>query len=133
LIDENGAAADSLVKKIPLELTRDVRMDVAPSSVAKPNPPNYADAAFAVDAVGHLVGSTTVTGHTVWFARFKSDGSVVNAADIPLSATIYIWPPASAGNPTARNTAEVRAITLFGGSGAMRYWKYNGTTFVASQ
>jgi len=25
---------------------------------------------------------------------------------------------------------EVRAITIVGGSGAVRYWRYNGTQFV---
>ena len=133
IIDQTPNAAGTLVKKIPLELARDVRMDVAPSSITKPNPPNYADAAFATDATGHLVGASTVTGHNVWAARFKSDGTVVNASDVPLSATIYVWPPVSSGSGTARNTGEVRAITMFGGSGAIRYWKYSGSAWAASQ
>lgn len=133
IIDENGAAADFQVKKIPLEAVRDVRFDVIPASVTKPNPPNYTDIAFATDSVGHLVGSTNVTGHSVWVARFRSDGSVVNNSNVPISVNIYVWPPVSYGSNTARNTKEVRAITMFGGSGAIRYWKYSGTAFVASQ
>jgi len=61
IIDENGAAADTQIKKIPLEMTKDVRMDVLPATMTKPNPPNYTDAAAATDSRGHLVGSTTVT------------------------------------------------------------------------
>ena len=133
LIDENGSAADTQIKKIPLELTRDVRMDIIPAAITKPNPPNYTDAAAAADTRGHLVGSTPITGHSVWMARFRSDGSVVNTTDVPISANIYSWPPITPGSTTARNTGEVRAITIFGGSGAIRYWKHNGTTFVANQ
>lgn len=112
VIDENGAQPDILVKTIPLEPMNEIRMD-APSGVTRPNPPDYPN-------VGFVAG--------VWSARFRSDGSVVNAANNPVSATLYSWPPAS-GSMTPRNMNEVRAITLFGGSGAVRYWKYNGSTF----
>jgi type II secretory pathway pseudopilin PulG len=130
IIDQNGGTTGTLVKKIPLELPRDVRIDTIPATVTKPNPPNYNDAAFATDAVGHLDGATTITAHNIWAARFKSDGSVVTAADVPMSANVYIFPPVSSGSTTARNKAEIRAITLFGGSGALRYWKHDGTNFV---
>lgn len=130
VIDENGAAPDSLIKSIPLEQPKDIRMDVIPATVTKPNPPNYTNISYAADATGHLVGGTTITGHSVFAARFRSDGSVVNAADVPINRNIYIWPPITTGSTTARNKIEVRAITMFGGSGAIRYWKHNGTTFV---
>ena len=132
LIDQTTASGTQ-IKKIPLEMTRDIRVDVIPATVTKPNPPNYNDAAYAVDAVGHLVGSTTITGHTIWAARFKSDGSVVTAVDVPMSANIYVWPPISPSSGTARNKTEIRLITLFGGSGAIRYWKHDGTNFVPNQ
>ncbi len=133
LIDQNGTPSGTLMKKIPLEMTKDLRIDTIPATITKPNPPNYTDVAFATDTVGHLVGVTTVTGHNIWAARFKSDGSVVTAADIPMSANIYVWPPVSPGSATARNKTEIRAITMFGGSGAIRYWKHDGTNFVPSQ
>lgn len=133
IIDENNALADTLIKKIPLEKTKDVRIDVLPTGVSKPNPPNYTDITFATDTVGHLVGSTTVTNHLVWAARFRSDGSVVNGTNVPVNANIYVWPPVTPGSTTPRNKGEVRAITMFGGSGAIRFWKHNGTTFVANQ
>lgn len=132
IIDENGTAADTQIKKIPLEPTKDVRVDTIPAGVSKPNPPNYNDIAFTTDGIGHLAGATSVIGHSVWAARFKSDGSVVNAANVPISVNIYIWPPVTAGSSTPRNKGEVRAITIFGGSGAVRYWKHTGTTFAAN-
>lgn len=133
LIDQSTSASGVLIKKVPLEMTKDVRVDTIPATVTKPSPPNYNDAVFATDAVGHLVGASTVTGHNVWAARFKSDGSVVTSADIPMSANIYVWPPISAGSTTARSKPEIRLITMFGGSGAVRFWKHDGTNFVASQ
>ncbi len=132
LIDE-GPNPDQLIKSIPLERTVDVRMDVIPATITKPNPPNYNDAVVAVDAQGHVDGGTPVTGHSVWKARFTSDGSVLNAAENPINANIYVWPPISPGSTTPRNKTEVRAITIFGGTGAIRYWKHNGTSFLPNQ
>ena len=132
LIDQNGSAAGSLIKKVPLEATKDIRIDTIPTGVSKPNPPNYTDISFATDTVGHLVASTTVTGHNIWAARFQRDGSVVNAGGTPISVNIYIYPPVAPSSTTPRNKNEVRAITMFGGSGAIRYWRYETTAFVAN-
>jgi hypothetical protein len=130
IIDEDNALPDRLIKKIPLEGVADIRYDAIPTGVSKPNPPNYTDIAFTTDPLGHLDGTTTVIGHSIWAAKFKSDGSVVNNANVPISVNIYMWPPVSPGSLTPRAKKEVRAITLFGGSGAVRYWKHNGSTFV---
>ncbi len=133
LIDENGvgAADDTQIKSIPLEPVNEVRMDVIPAGVVRPNPPNYNNAAFAADAIGHRVGAATVVGNMVWAARFQSDGSVRNAAGLlPVSSTLYVWPPVTPGSTTPRQKTEIRAITMFGGSGAVRYWKHDGTTFL---
>ncbi|HMQ03957.1 MAG TPA: type II secretion system protein [Pyrinomonadaceae bacterium] len=116
IIDENNGGTAIVIKSIPLEPLNEVRMDV-PSGITPPNPPNYAN-------IGYLAN--------VWSARFRSDGTVVNAANTPISATLYSWPPA-AGGSTPRRMQEVRAITIFGGSGAVRYWKYNGSSFVPYQ
>ncbi len=133
IIDENNAGADTLIKSIPLEDRGEIRYDRKPVGVPRPNPPNYPDTGFASDTVGHVAGGTTVSGNSVWVARFRSDGSVVNRNDLPLSASIYSWPPITPGSTTPRSKPEVRAITLFGGSGAIRYWKYDGTKWVAKQ
>jgi prepilin-type N-terminal cleavage/methylation domain-containing protein len=133
IIDENGAAADTRIKTVPLERTQEIRVDTIPTGVTKPNPPNYADAVFTVDALGHQFNGATVTGNTVWACRFQSDGSVVNTANVPINANIFVWPPVFSGSTTPRNIKEVRAITMFGGSGAVRYWKHDGTAFVPYQ
>lgn len=136
LIIDDGVTPGVRVKTIPLERTQEIRVDVVPNTVTKPNPPNYTDITFATDSVGHTFNGTSVTGHSVWACRFRSDGSVVNMAATnppPVNATMYVWPPVSAGSTTARNKKEVRAITLFGGSGAIRYWKHDGSTFNAYQ
>lgn len=133
LIEEIPSATAVRMKKVPLEAAKDIRVDVIPAGVTKPNPPNYSDIAFTTDTVGHLDGSTTVTGHNIWAARFRRDGSVVNAANVPISTNIYVWPPITPGSTTPRNKNEIRAITMFGGSGAVRYWKYETTAFVPNQ
>lgn len=136
IIDENGAGPDTRIKTIPLESAQEVRVDTIPGGVTQPTqptPPNYADAVYAVDTLGHQFNGSTVTGNTVWACRFQSDGSVVNAANVPISANVYVWPPVTAGSTTPKTIKEVRAITMFGGSGAVRYWKHNGTALVPAQ
>lgn len=134
IIDEQTLGSGlpaTLVKSVPLDPVQDVRVDVRPSGVAIPNPPNYSDAVFGSDSLGHKDGAASVSGHTVWAARFQSNGSVSGPTNVPISANIYLFPPVTSGSTTPRNKNEVRAITIFGGSGAVRYWKYNGTTLVA--
>jgi prepilin-type N-terminal cleavage/methylation domain-containing protein len=120
IIDENGAAADVTLKTIPLEPIRLVRMDIPPDGVNLPNPPNYPPVLIA--------GVTS--------ARFRSDGSIVNNADIPISGTLFSWPPKEPFDNTdlePRRLEEVRAITLDGAGGAIRFWRHTGTAFVAAQ
>lgn len=131
IIDEGvGAAPDTEIKSIPLEPVAQVRMDAIPTGVVKPNPPDYADAVFAPDSIGHRSGGIDIIGNRVWAARFQSDGSVFAANNVPINANLYFWSPRTPGNAAARDNKEVRAVTIFGGSGAVRYWKHNGTTFL---
>jgi prepilin-type N-terminal cleavage/methylation domain-containing protein len=130
IIDENNADPDTLLKSIPLDSINEVRIDAQPTGVTAPAPPDYDDAVFADDTIGHWRDGVETSGNLVWTARFRSDGSVVNAANTPISATIYSWPPKTPGDAEARAVEEVRAITMFGGTGAVRYWKHNGTAFI---
>lgn len=132
VIDENapGAADDNEIKALPLEAVNEVRMDQIPAGVSKPASTNYNDAVFAVDTIGHKRGTTIISGHNVWAARFQRDGSVVNSGGNLISANLYVWAPLTAGNINPRNKKEVRAITMFGGTGAVRYWKYDGAAFL---
>jgi prepilin-type N-terminal cleavage/methylation domain-containing protein len=132
IIDEKGAGAadDTAIKEIPMVSADDIRVDQAPSGVYKPSPPNYNDAVFATDVTGHKSGGASVINHKVWAARFQSSGTVVSSEGTPISATLFIWSPLSPENSQARTKEEVRAVTIFGGSGAVRYWKYDGTNFL---
>lgn len=131
IIDEGnaGAADDTRIKAIPLIPENEIRVDTAPVGVIKPIPPDYNNAVFGNDTIGHRIGGRRVSGNNVWAARFKSNGSVVDAAGNPVSATLFIWSPSDAANGVARSLTEVRAVTVFSGSGAVRYWKYNGEDF----
>jgi hypothetical protein len=104
-------------------------MDKKPNGISKPNPPNYNDATFATDTIGHKRGRSTISGHNVWAVRFQRDGTVVDKNGALVSANMYVWPPKPATDDP-RNGTEVRAITIYGGTGAVRYWKWNGSTFV---
>lgn len=130
IIDENTSSeADVLVKTVPIDDASVLRMDVSPASIGRPNPPNYPAAVFADDEIGHMNGSTNVIGNRVWAAHFKSDGTVVNENDVPLSVSLFVFPASSASSDVPTDNKQVRAITIYGGSGAVRYWKYNGTTY----
>lgn len=122
IIDETGAVGGTVLKSIPLEPENIVRMDEMPNGFAVPTPPNFP--------------AVTVDG--IVSARFRSDGSVRNAADLPISGTVILWPPINepeydSGNLTPRRSEEVRAITMDGSSGAMRFWKYDGSSWLAAQ
>lgn len=136
IIDENSNTTttdDKEVRAMPLEKVVDVVVDKTPSGITVPNPPNYTAATYATDTIGHLEGSTTVTGHRVWSIRFKSDGTVINNSNAVTSSTLFIYPPLSASTlDTPKNTKLVRAITIFGGSVGVKLWKYNGSAWVAS-
>lgn len=133
IIDGNGPgfADDSEIKSVPIEPASELRMDQNPTGVTRPNPPNYNNAVWVNDTIGHLRNGTPVSGSSVWQIAFLRDGTAVNPNNnLPVSATLFLWSPLTAGNPAARNIREVRAITLFGGSGAVRYWRHDGMTFL---
>lgn len=133
IIDENNSTdPDVLVKTVALDDLSTLRMDVEPASVGRPTPPNYPSAVFDVDAIGHMNKGTNIIGNRVWAAHFKSDGTVDNAGDAPISVTLYVFPPTSSTSDVPSDPKQVRVITIYGGSGAVRYWKYNGTTFLAN-
>lgn len=125
-----GNADDIQIKTLALEKQSDVRVDQIPTGATKPNPPNYTDAAFVTDSTGHLVRTTTVNGHQVLQMKFLSDGSVVNMTNNPVSLNLYLWTPLTPGNAAPKNIKEVRAVTIFSGSGAVKYWRHNGTNFI---
>jgi len=69
----------------------------------------------------------------VWTVFFHSDGRITNTqspTSSPVSGTLFFWTPKPGDASRPENNAEVRAVTFFGPTSAIRYWKYNGGTFV---
>lgn len=134
IIDDKGTPTnfndDTLVRREPLEpLTRVNMYKTAdfvsqPSNVTPipPSPSNYAAATFALNT----------QSQRVWAVRFLLDGRVVDASSspAPVSATLMLWEPSQADAANAKTPKAVRAITIYGGTGVVRYWKYNGTAFI---
>jgi hypothetical protein len=55
-------------------------------------------------------------------AMFTPDGSFVNSNGDVLNGTIFIGVP--------NETITLRAISIFGATGAMRLWKWDGRAWV---
>lgn len=79
-----------------------------------PAPYNYAAANFV---------------NKVWAIRFRADGSVVDSDGNPFSATLFFVP----SNLDESSVGLIRAVTLYGPTGAARLWKLDKETkkFVA--
>ncbi len=140
IIDENTVASgntdDVVVRRESLDNPINVRVVTRPS--------NLLDDALLPN-VALSTGTTTYPAaqyatsthplsinHSVWTARFFSNGSVNNVAGTQLSATLFVWQPGTGANSV--NAAPVqltRAITIFGNTGTVKLWYYNGTGFVA--
>ncbi len=135
LIDENGTGTtddaeirfDLLLKGYEVKVTNTVPAGVSTTGL----PAGYTGSATTTDGLGHKnLSNSIVNGHSVLSLRFQSNGTIVNNSGTVISTTVYIWPPNAAGT-SPRENKLVRAVTFFGTSGAVRYWKYNGTQFVA--
>lgn len=136
VIDENTPAIagdDVVVRSLTLASVTDVRLNVQPANVmALPAiPSNFPAAVFATSSHPSSAGNNVCT------IRFNRNGTVVNAGTNALGAnsvitstTLVIWPPQAADPTRARTTGSVRAITIFGSTGNIRFWQYNGTSFV---
>lgn len=118
--DPSTATDDVEVSRAYLNSVGDVKVDAQPTGVGAPNPPNYAAAVYAG------AGNTRA-----WTLRYKLDGTVEKTGGNVTSATLYIYPPDPNNSNAAVDKKRVRAITIFGGTGAIRLWKYDGTKFVS--
>ncbi|HWP43322.1 MAG TPA: type II secretion system protein [Blastocatellia bacterium] len=117
LMDEGAMPGGDEVEIIRGRVSQHINMDrpaIGGTPIAvPPSPYNYNPAVF---------------DNGVWSARFRADGSVVDAAGNSLSATLYFSPIGL----TEDNAGLIRAVTLFGPSGSVRFWKYDisADTFV---
>lgn len=89
-------------------------------------PPVIAGAPVGAPPAPYSYGAAVFAGD-VWAARFRSDGSVVDGAGNPLSATLFFSPV----NIRNSDFNLIRAVTIFGPSGSMRVWRYTGASFDA--
>jgi prepilin-type N-terminal cleavage/methylation domain-containing protein len=122
IVDESIGIGGQTIKTVQLDPPKYVRMDVMPDGIAVPDPPGFP----AVEISG------------VVSARFRSNGSVVSTAGLPISGTLIFWPPITEptyveDNLEPRRSEEVRAVTMDGTAGAMRMWKYTGSEWVEGQ
>lgn len=136
LIDENTpsiASDDVLVKSLNLEGVTDVKLSTKPLNVTPlpPSPSNFPQAVFAPSV------HPSSTSNNVCTLRFNRNGTVTNAGTNSLGAnaaitstTLFVWPPLPTDATRARTQNSVRAITIFGPSGNIRLWKFDGTSFV---
>ena len=110
LMDEGAMPGGDEVEIIRGRVSHQINMDrpaIGGSPIAvPPSPYNYSPAVF---------------DGGIWLARFRADGSVVDAAGNIMSATLYFSPLAM----KEENAGLIRAVTLFGPSGSVRFWKYD--------
>lgn len=116
IIDENKLPIGDEIEVRSEKLSSEVSLSQPAAGAGLLNPPqapyNYPAAAYA---------------NNLWEARFRSDGSVVDAAGNPLSATLFF----SLANMKSSESNLIRAVTLFGPSGSVRVWRFTGQSFDA--
>jgi len=108
---ETISGDDVLVKQEPVGARVLLTQPTVPNTVNPPAAPfSYTPAVFVSN---------------VWTGHFQSDGSVTDVNLAPISCTMFFQPV------DKQNIAQlIRAVTLFGPSGSIRFWAYNGTQLV---
>lgn len=138
IIDENQpdtADDDKVIRSMTLLPVTDVKLNGRPTGfTASPTTPiTCADVVFATS--NHPLS----TGHNIAVFRFNMLGQVLNGGSnalgqnaVATSATITIWPPKKTAPTQADSLGLIRAIQILGNSGAIQYWKYNGSQYVVN-
>jgi hypothetical protein len=123
LIDENGASVgdEKLVRYESLHSPNIIKLALPSNLISgtdKPAAPyNYTAASFSSG---------------IWQGYFTAAGQVTDLAGMPLSATFYFYTPNTANTNQASTLALVRALTVFGPTGNIRFWRYNPTSPTAA-
>lgn len=116
IVDENRLPVGDEIEVRRAKLNDEINLNQPAVGAGVVNPPaapyNYPPAVYSSN---------------VWAGRFRSDGSVVDLAGNPLSATLFF----SLVNPQVSDSNLIRAVTLFGPSGSVRVWRYTGQEFDA--
>lgn len=137
LIDENGlgdASNDTIVKAVPFNGT--VGIGTRPTNISLSPPDADTNFTFAYTTSLHPLSNTD----EVFTLRFLLNGTVVSAgsdavgtgASMVARATIYLWPEKVGGAEQADNNKLVRAVTIYGASGSIKFWRFNGETYLSN-
>jgi hypothetical protein len=120
LIDENGASTgdEKLVRYETL---------YSPKLIKIATPANLLTGSSTVPAVPYNYSAATFPSG-VWQAYFTASGQVTDVAGMPLSATMYFYNPSTTNSNNAATLPLVRALTVFGPTGNVRFWRYNPTS-----
>jgi type II secretory pathway pseudopilin PulG len=116
LVDEGapGTGDERVARAEPLYTQEVVKIaqpgNLLSGSTQPPAPYNYTAALF--------------TSGT-WEGYFTPSGMVTTSTGAPKSATLYFYHPNQASTGNASNLSLVRAITVFGPTGNVRFWRYN--------
>lgn len=116
IIDENrlGVGDEIEVRRAKLNDEISLNQPIVAAGLVNPPPAPY-------------TYPIAVYSNDLWEARFRSDGSVVDAAGNSLSGTLFF----SLMNMNNSDSDLIRAVTLFGPSGSVRIWRYTGVSFDA--
>jgi type II secretory pathway pseudopilin PulG len=119
LVDENtpGAGDEEEVRSEPLFL---------PDVVTIAQPANLPTATVRPAAPYNY--STAVFSSGTWDAYFNPSGTVTSSGGTAKSATLYFYAPSPTAPANASSLSLVRAITVFGPTGNVRFWRYNVTS-----
>lgn len=128
LINEGDATIstdDKIVRQFGLQSSKDVVVEKKPNNInSNPIEPSPVDQIVFASASTHPLS----LNHKVATLRFRKDGTVTDAGTNALGAganitgaTVFVWQPDKAN---ANNSTITRAITVIGGSGAIRLWNH---------
>lgn len=109
---------NTVVRQETLARYEDIVMARPSGFTAKPTAP------FDFSDVTYTSGTFSVI--------FHADGSAMDTTGtpVPLSMNLYFYAPSPSSSTAAESPNAIRAVSLFGPTGAVRLWSYNGTNFI---
>lgn len=126
---ETGSADDKEVFKESLDNTGIALVNKRPNNITV-DP--VISGAVNLNQMNYIPSNHPLSfAHPVWTVRFRPDGSVTDAGDVPVNACVYIYTPQADSSVNASISNTVRAVTLLGATSQTAFWAFNGTAFQA--